>query len=114
MAQEAHGLGIGRVLYSALFELLRLQGFVTVFAGVALPNEASEGLHHALGFAELGLFRNVGFKLNRWHDTRWFQLQLQEVLPEQPSDPVLFPNLESVLVEEILRKANRVLQQRIS
>jgi L-amino acid N-acyltransferase YncA len=37
--------GGGRALYEALFERLADRGIRTVLAGIALPNEASEGLH---------------------------------------------------------------------
>jgi len=40
---------------------------------VALPNEASEGLHRALGFELVGTYRRVGWKHGRWHDVAWFQ-----------------------------------------
>src|SRR4030095_2873175 len=34
--------GIAAKLYEALFELLRLQGIINVYAGIALPNSSSE------------------------------------------------------------------------
>jgi L-amino acid N-acyltransferase YncA len=86
LSEKFHGRGLARILYETLFGLLKIQGYVNVFAGVALPNEKSENLHLALGFSEIGIFKKIGFKLNGWHDTRWFQLQLTEP-PERPSMP---------------------------
>ena len=54
VAAEARGRVAGRRLYTALFDLLRRQGYVTAFAGIALPNEASVGLHEAMGFRPIG------------------------------------------------------------
>lgn len=54
--------GLGRRLYRALFAVLRAQGLVTAHAGIALPNAPSVGLHEALGFAPVGVYRGVGFK----------------------------------------------------
>ena len=51
--------GLGRGLYGALMELLRLQGVKTVYGGVTLPNARSEGLHRALGFRLLGVYHNT-------------------------------------------------------
>jgi phosphinothricin acetyltransferase len=68
--------GGGRALYEALFDRLAARGHRTALAGVALPNEASVGLHRALGFEEVGTYRRVGWKLGRWHDVVWFQLAL--------------------------------------
>lgn len=75
-------LGIGKKLYEKLFELLREQGAVNVFAGITLPNEASIGIHEALGFQKIGQFKDIGFKLGKWWNTGWWQLQLQK--PKEP------------------------------
>jgi L-amino acid N-acyltransferase YncA len=70
--RAAQGQGIGRQLLSAHLELLARQGFVTVIAGIALPNEPSVALHEKLGFMLSGIERGVGFKLGEWIDVgRW-------------------------------------------
>ena len=74
--------GAGRALYTALFRILALQGYYKAFAGIALPNPASIGLHTALGFQPVGVYRGVGYKLGAWHDVAWYQLALQ---PESPN-----------------------------
>ena len=68
--------GIGRRLYEALFAVLELQGFQMAYAGVTLPNEGSVGLHEALGFTPVGVYRAAGFKLGQWHDVASFQRAL--------------------------------------
>ena len=68
--------GGGRALYTALFDRLAERGMRTLLAGVALPNEASEGLHRALGFSPAGTYRRVGWKHDRWHDVAWYQRDL--------------------------------------
>lgn len=78
LAPGFHSKGIGRMLYETLFSLLTLQGYYNVFAGVALPNEKSVGFHQALGFEEIGIFKNIGYKHGNWHHTHWFQLMLNE------------------------------------
>ena len=85
---EAHRCGIGRALYTALFELLRQQGYVNAYAGVTLPNPSSLGLHESLGFVPVGVYRQIGFKFDRWHDVAWLHLRLRED-PQPPSDPLL-------------------------
>lgn len=70
-------VGVGRVLYLALFELLRLQGFYTAHAGITLPNAASVRLHESLGFVPIGVYPKVGFKFGAWHDTGWWRLPLR-------------------------------------
>lgn len=79
--------GIGRKLYEALFRVLELQRFQVAYAGVALPNPASVGLHEALGFVPVGVYRAAGFKHGRWHDVGWWQRLIRPLEPA-PSPPV--------------------------
>lgn len=65
--------GIGRALYGALFQLLKDRGVHAIFAGIALPNEASIGLHEAMGFTAVGVYREVGWKMGGWRDVGWWQ-----------------------------------------
>jgi L-amino acid N-acyltransferase YncA len=64
--------GIGRALYGALLPLLATKCHAA-FAGIALPNEASIGLHEACGFTPLGVYREVGWKMGGWRDVGWWQ-----------------------------------------
>jgi L-amino acid N-acyltransferase YncA len=75
--ERARRRGVGRALYKALFSLLRLQGFYNAQAGITLPNAGSIGLHEALGFQPIGVYRKIGYKLGAWHDVGWWQLVLQ-------------------------------------
>lgn len=70
--------GGGRALYVSLIEALRLQGFSRAVAVIALPNEPSVKLHEKLGFRAVGVLERAGYKLGRWHDVRWWQLELRE------------------------------------
>ncbi len=65
--------GLGRRLYGALIDILRLQGIHTVYGCVTVPNEKSEGLHQALGFRRLGTYRSTGYKCGAWRDVAWFE-----------------------------------------
>lgn len=68
--------GTGRALMEALLPRLSDLGMRRAFAGVALPNEASIGLHRALGFRDAGVWERVGLKLDRWWDVAWLQRDL--------------------------------------
>ena len=85
--------GIGRALYSELFAILRRQGYVNAYAGIALPNVASVGLHETLGFRPVGIYEKVGFKLGAPRDVGWWQLALQ-AWPAAPTAPVAFAELK--------------------
>jgi len=73
VAERAQRRGVGRRLYEDLLGDLKERGFHAAFAGIALPNPASIALHEAVGFSKLGVYREVGFKFDRWHDVGWWQ-----------------------------------------
>jgi L-amino acid N-acyltransferase YncA len=80
------GRGLGRLLYEHLFPEMRDLGYVSLFAGIALPNAASVGLHEAMGFRPVGVFSDVGYKFGSWRDVGWWQLRLRDV-PRAPEEP---------------------------
>jgi L-amino acid N-acyltransferase YncA len=82
------GRGTGRALYTELLNRLRARGFVNAYGGVALPNDASLGLHRAMGFTQVGVYEGVGFKHGRWIDVSWWALRLGE-RPRSPGEPQL-------------------------
>ena len=47
--------GVGRGLYESLFGILATQGYFNAYAGIALPNASSVGLHEAVGFRKIGV-----------------------------------------------------------
>jgi phosphinothricin acetyltransferase len=83
-----HGKGIGRALYTELFDLLATQGFRTAVAGVTLPNPASIGLHESMGFAPIGSLREIGWKEGRWHDVGYWQRPLAPLGDGEPAPPL--------------------------
>lgn len=73
LERDRRRTGAGRALYSALFARLADRGFRTLVAGMTLPNEASVGLHRAMGFEPVGTYRRIGWKHGAWHDVAWTQ-----------------------------------------
>ncbi len=91
--QSAHRRGVGRALYTSLFAVLALQGYGNGYAGVALPNPASEGLHRAVGFTLVGIYHRVGYKFGAWHDVAWFEREVSERITDPPP-PLAISTLE--------------------
>lgn len=75
---EYQGEGIGKKLYTALFEQLVNQGYYTAYAGISMPNEKSVRLHEAFGFVHAGTFHNIGYKHGKWLDVMWLEKPLRE------------------------------------
>lgn len=94
VAPGHRGRGVGKRLYAHLLDILRLQGLVNAYAGVTLPNPASERLHEAIGMRRFAVYRRVGFKFGAWHDVAWYELRLAEPA-EPPPEPVMLPDLDT-------------------
>jgi L-amino acid N-acyltransferase YncA len=92
VGEHARGRGIGRALYLALFRVLREQGFHHAFAGITLPNDASIALHRSVGFAPVGIYREVGFKFGAWRDVSWWECPIAPP-GTAPREPIPLPEL---------------------
>lgn len=106
VAQDQHRRGIGRALYAALLDLLRLQGFCRAIGGITLPNAGSVALHEALGFQFVGTYPKCGFKQGTWWDVGFWDLELQPH-PREPRETL------SVAALMALPEAARVLAERM-
>ena len=93
LESQVVGRGIGRALYRELLDLLRRQRFVNVYAGITLPNDASVGLHRAIGMEQIGTYERVGYKFGQWLGVTWFGMRLNDPA-EPPLEPIPFPELE--------------------
>lgn len=99
------GKGAGKLLYSALIEILKHQNIVTLCAGITYPNEASEALHRGSGFEYIGTFRTIGFKNGKWHDVMWYEKQINTL--GTPSKIVPFSLLDKDITNRILKLYSR-------
>jgi phosphinothricin acetyltransferase len=89
--------GAGRLLYEALIDTLRAQGFTQAIGAIALPNEGSISLHEAVGFRRAGVYREVGYKNRQWIDVGFWQCELNDaVVP--PLEPKPFSEVGVVRV----------------
>lgn len=70
VSPDAQRLGIGRHLLAELLHRSAAAGYRQVVAVIGdSANHASIGLHAAMGFAQVGCLRSVGFKFGRWVDS---------------------------------------------
>ena len=86
--------GVGGGLYRSLVAILAAQGFANAYAGIALPNPASVGLHESVGFQKVGVYRSVGYKLGAWHDVGWWELRLR-ALEGPPAEPIAMAAMQT-------------------
>jgi phosphinothricin acetyltransferase len=76
LAPDAVGRGAGSRLYETLFKALQREDVHRAYAGIALPNPASIGLHERFGFKRVGHFTEQGRKFGRYWDVAWYEKPL--------------------------------------
>jgi phosphinothricin acetyltransferase len=73
VSESFRGQGVGGKLLEELIKLAIKQGFHTMIAGIDAANTNSYTFHKKYGFGEVGRFKEVGFKFNRWLDLVFMQ-----------------------------------------
>lgn len=77
IAPEARGRGVGRMLMEALIARARALGLRHLIGAIGdSANAGSIALHKAAGFREAGVWRETGWKFERWIDVVLMQLDL--------------------------------------
>jgi phosphinothricin acetyltransferase len=106
---DHQGAGVATALYTALTEILKLQGFRNVYAVINLPNEKSVAFHEKMGFEYFGTFKKVGYKLGRWKDVGWWELQVNEY-SMNPVPPIPFSELDQEDVRKMLESSSKLIR----
>lgn len=101
--------GIGKALYTALFEILKKQGFRNVYAVINLPNEKSVAFHERLGFHYFATYEHVGYKLGKWKNVGWWRLIVNE-FGNEPTAPVKFSTLQKDFIADLFTKQSADLR----
>lgn len=94
--------GVGRKLYTALEEILKLQNILNLNACIAYPaaedpylTRDSAAFHQRLGFRQAGRFHQCGYKFGCWYDMIWMEKMLgPHSSPQPPVRP--FPEVQEV------------------
>jgi len=110
ISEKYIGFGVANALYTALFDILKLQGYVNAYAVITLPNERSIAFHKKFGFDYLTTYKKIGYKLGQWHDVGWMQYDIN-AHKDDPADPVKFSEIEKSEIHAILIKASAILNK---
>ena len=73
IAEAARGQGVGGLLLAPLISSAKELGLHAIIAAIDAQNEASVRLHAKFGFEKVGLFRQVGYKFDRWLDVVYME-----------------------------------------
>jgi len=101
--------GVAKALYLALIGILKLQGFRNLYAVINLPNDRSVNFHERMGFEYFATYKNVGYKLGKWKNVGWWQLQLNNYTDE-PAPPIKFSEMNQQIIDPILESATKYLK----
>lgn len=81
---DARGKGIGKRLYDISEQILRLQGYLRVYAIITSENQVSMAFHRAMGYENVAQFPGCGIKFGRNLGTVWMEKVLNPVeIPTQ-------------------------------
>ncbi len=82
------GSGLGRPLYQALLDILKLQGYHNAYGIITSTNVRSVRFHESLGFTHAGTLQRSGYKHGQWWSIHWYEKRLVEdpnnVAPSPP------------------------------
>lgn len=89
--EDKKGLGLGRMLYDALEDILLRQNVLNLIARVACPEPEDEYLtmdsirfHEHRGYTLLGMAHRCGYKFDRWYHLAWLEKHLGTHGPGHP------------------------------
>ncbi len=96
IACDKQRMGLGGRLHGALEAVLKAQGFLSMNACIAVPEEDDEYLtrnsvqfHGHLGYRLVGEFYKVGYKFGRWYNMAWMEKHIGPHGPD-PRPPIPF------------------------
>ncbi|WP_047997093.1 GNAT family N-acetyltransferase [Puniceibacterium sp. IMCC21224] len=76
LAPAARGHGVGRALMQVIEGHAQAQGVHSLWAGISAENLAAVAFHAAIGFREIAVLPEVGYKFGRWMDLVLMQKML--------------------------------------
>ena len=92
LKEDCKRMGIGRVLYTELERILKLQNILNLNACIGYPIEEDEHLtkdsvkfHEKMGYRMVGEFYKCGYKFNRWYNMVWMEKHIGEHVENQPA-----------------------------
>ncbi len=102
--------GIARALYTALFEILKIQGFRNVYAVINLPNDQSVAFHESCGFHYFATYEKVGYKLGKWKNVGWWRSILNE-FGDEPAAPLHFSSMNKDFLDELFTRVSSSIKR---
>lgn len=90
-------LGIGKILYNKVIEILKLQNVQNIYACITSANDKSIKFHEKMGFEFIGIFKDTGYKFDKWYDITWFGMRVKD----KNENPAKVKNIKDIDFKEI-------------
>ncbi|MBP5465076.1 MAG: N-acetyltransferase [Treponema sp.] len=94
IAKDCHRIGLGKLLYEKLEQILAAQHVTNVYAGIAVPagesdphlTRDSEHFHAAIGYTTIARFTGCGNKFATWYNL----IYMEKIIGEHRCPPEAF------------------------
>lgn len=107
--EDYYRKNIGKALYQALFYIAEELGYVNIYALITEPNENSKKMHKAMGFQQVGLYPETGYKFGKW----WGLNVMCKQIGNTSKEPKTIRNIHE-LSEQVLSDIFEKAQERIT
>ena len=104
--EDAQEQSIGKYLYTALEELLKLQGIYNIYAIITSTAKNSLSFHEAMGYAHQFTIDRCGWKFDQWYGITCMCKTLADD-NYKPEDFLCIKDIERKSIENILKKYSR-------
>lgn len=106
--KDYHKKGIGTVLYEALFQIVKEQGYYNLYSLICIPHASSVALHKKFGFVEIGTYFNTAYKLGEWRHLLVMEKRIQDNLNE-PKPVIPIHKVDNKIIQEAFTTAKEKL-----
>ncbi len=97
--QNCRGKGYGRILYTELERILKMQNIINLNACIAFTDcedkhldNSSMSFHYHMGYTLIGKFTKCGYKSGKWYDMIWMEKFIGDH-PDTPPHFIPFPEI---------------------
>lgn len=91
--EQYHRQGIATALYEKLFDLVKKQGYYTIYALIVDSHTSSIALHQKFGFQKVAVYERTGYKLGQW----WGMLVMEKRLRPANSAPGDVKSIDEII-----------------
>lgn len=101
--EKYHKRKIATALCRSLIDISIKQNYRNMYSLITIPNPKSIGFHKSLGFEEVGIYKNTGYKSGNWYDVICLVKQISEY-SKNPDEILKIGNIDKKFIYDVLSK----------